>query len=360
MQAVKKTSPYIRKDVTTNRMMTDVLIALIPVVMFAVFRFGADAIWKVLVAVVVMVGLEAVAFGMMHAPDKKAEGFVSKLKSRYLTYTVNNLTIPAVSAVIFAMLVPSKIPLYAVAAGAAFGIVVGKMLFGGTGSNIFNPAAAGRIFIALALTSMFSGAYTDIDLIAGGTALSAVRSGLPFPDILNSYSLSDLFFGFIPGALGEVSFLAILIGGLYLVIRKSADYRVMLSAVLTFVVLMTVAALAMHPDHVFSFVLFHLFSGGLLFGVVFMITDPVTSPVTRPGRMIFGMMVAGITVLIRLFGAYPEGVAFALLFSNMFVPLIDFPKWSTNKIKPAFIGGYAAVLVLLSLIVFFGTGGTLQ
>ncbi|MCF7931839.1 MAG: RnfABCDGE type electron transport complex subunit D [Acholeplasmataceae bacterium] len=358
MQAVKKTSPYIRKDVTTNRMMTDVLIALIPVVFFAVFRFGADALWRVVIAVVVMVGLEALAFGMMHAPDKKAESFIDKLKSRYASFTINNITIPAVSAVIFAMLVPSKLPLYAVAVGAAFGIVVGKMLFGGTGSNIFNPAAAGRIFIALALTQMFSGAYTDVDLIAGGTALSAIRTGLPFPDVLNSYALSDLFFGFIPGAMGEVSFLAILIGGIYLVVRKSADYRVMLSAVLTFVLLMTVAAFALHPDHVFTFVLYQLFSGGLLFGVVYMITDPVTSPVTRPGRIIFGMMVAAITVLIRLFGAYPEGVAFALLFSNMFVPLIDFPKWSTNKIRPAFLGGLALVLVLLSAIVFFGTGGT--
>ncbi len=358
MQAVKKTSPYIRKDVTTNRMMTDVLIALIPVVFFAVFRFGADALWRVIIAVVVMVGLEALAFGMMHAPDKKAESFIDKLKSRYTSFTINNITIPAVSAVIFAMLVPSKLPLYAVAVGAAFGIVVGKMLFGGTGSNIFNPAAVGRIFIALALTQMFSGAYTDVDLIAGGTALSAIRTGLPFPDVLNSYALSDLFFGFIPGAMGEVSFLAILIGGIYLVVRKSADYRVMLSAVLTFVLLMTVAAFALHPDHVFTFVLYQLFSGGLLFGVVFMITDPVTSPVTRPGRIIFGMMVAAITVLIRLFGAYPEGVAFALLFSNMFVPLIDFPKWSTNKIRPAFLGGLALVLVLLSAIVFFGTGGT--
>ena len=358
MQAVRQTSPYVRKDVTTNRMMTDVLIALIPVVVFAVFRFGADALVRVIVSVVVMVALEALAFGMIATPDKKAQTFKEKLVSRYKTFSINNITIPAVSGVIFAMLVPSQLPIYAVVVGASFGIIVGKMLFGGTGANIFNVAAVGRIFIALALTSMFKGAYTGVDLVAGGTALTSIRTGLAFPEVLNSYALRDLFFGFIPGAMGEVSFLAILIGGLYLVIRKSADYRVMLSAVVTFLVLMTVAAFALHPDNVWTFVLYQLFSGGLLFGVVYMITDPVTSPITRPGRIVFGMMVAAITVLIRLFGAYPEGVAFALLFSNMFVPLIDFPKWATNRIRPTFILGCVVVMGLLSLVVFFGAGGT--
>ncbi|MDY0074893.1 MAG: RnfABCDGE type electron transport complex subunit D [Acholeplasmataceae bacterium] len=357
MQAVKQTSPYIRKDVSTKRMMIDVLIALIPVVAFSIYRFGGDAILRILVSLVVMIGLEALVFGIMHKPAK-ADKWMDRVKSRYAEYTINNITAPAVSAVIFAMLVPSKLPIYAVVIGAAFGIVIAKMLFGGLGSNIFNVAAAGRIFIALAVTNMFDGSYLGVDLVAGGTALTSLRSGLGFPGVLNSYSLIELFFGNVPGAMGEISAAAILIGAVYLLIRKSADYRVMLSTALTFTVLMLFAGIKLYPDLALEYVLFHLFSGGLMFGMVFMVTDPVTSPVTRPGRWLYGLLVGVVIVLIRLFGAYPEGVAFAILFANMFVPLIDYPKWATNKIKPAFIVSYIVLLVVFSLVVFFGVGGT--
>jgi len=356
MQTIKQTSPYVRKAVSTKRMMIDVLIALIPAVSFAIYRFGFDAIIRIIVSLVVMIGLEAIAFGMMHKPAK-SEKFSERLKSRYTDYTINNITAPAVSAIIFAMIIPSQLPIYAVVVGAAFGIIIAKMLFGGLGSNIFNIAAAGRIFIGLALTNMFAGAYVGIDFIAGGTALTTIRNGLLFPQALNSYSISDLFFGNIPGSMGEISALAILIGAAYLLIRKSADYRVMLSSTLTFVILMLLVGLKLYPDQALTYVAYQLFAGGLLFGVVFMITDPVTSPITRPGRWIYGLMVGALVVLIRLFGAYPEGFAFALLFSNMFVPLIDYPKWATNKIKPAFIIGYAVALILLGLVVFFGVGG---
>ncbi len=356
MQAIKQTSPYIRKTVTTSRMMTDVLIALIPVVAFAIYRFGFDAIIRILVSLVVMIGLEAVAFGMMQKP-KSSEKFMERLKSRYEKYTKNNVIVPAISAIIFAMIIPSKLPIYAVVVGATFGIVVAKMLFGGLGSNIFNVAAAGRVFIGLALTDMFSGKYVDVDLIAGGTALTTLKSGLLFPQALNSYSILDLFVGNVPGSMGEISALAILIGLAYLLIRRSADYRVVLSAVITFSVLILLVGLKLYPDQALSYLGYHLFAGGLMFGVVYMITDPVTSPITRPGRWIYGLLIGVLVVLIRLFGAYPEGVAFALLFSNMFVPLIDYPKWSTNKVKPLFVVGYVLVLAIFGLVVFFGVGG---
>lgn len=293
---------------------------------------------------------------MMQKPSK-SEKWIERLKSRYENYTINNITASAVSAVIFAMLVPSKLPIYAVIAGASFGIIIAKMLFGGLGSNIFNVAAAGRIFIALALTNMFAGTYVGVDMVAGGTALTTLRSGLLFPSALNSYSISDLFIGNIPGAMGEISAAAILIGAAYLLIRRSADYRVMLSSTLTFMILMFLVGLKLYPDQALDYTLYQLFAGGLMFGVVFMITDPVTSPVTRPGRWLYGLMVGALVVLIRLFGAYPEGFAFALLFSNMFVPLIDYPKWATNKIKPAFVASYVVLLVILGLVVFFGVGG---
>jgi electron transport complex protein RnfD len=356
MQTVKQTSPYIRKDISTKRMMTDVLIALMPVVIFSIYRFGWDAVVRILVSLVVMIGLEAIAFGMMQKP-KKADKWFERLKSRYEKYTINNITAPAVSAVIFAMIIPSKLPIYAVIMGAAFGILVAKMLFGGLGSNIFNVAAAGRIFIGLALTDMFTGKYVGVDMIAGGTALTAIRTGAGFPYTLNSYPLLDMFLGNIPGSMGEISALAILIGMVYLLIRRSADYRVIVSSLVTFVVLMLIAGFKLYPDQAFNYMLFHVLSGGILFGVVFMITDPVTSPVTRPGRWIYGLLVASLVVIIRLFGAYPEGVAFALLFSNMFVPLIDYPQWATNKFKPSFFIGYGVAFVALALIVYFGVGG---
>jgi electron transport complex protein RnfD len=359
MQTIKQTSPYIRKAVSTKRMMTDVLIALIPVVAFAIYRFGVDALVIIILSLVTMIGLEAVAFGMTHKPEK-SDQFIIRLKSRYKGYSINNIIVPAISAIIFAMIVPSKLPPYAVVVGASFGIVVGKLIFGGTGSNIFNPAAVGRIFIALALNDMVAGKYVNVDLVAGSTALTTIREGgIGFPDALNSYSILELFMGNIPGAMGEISAAAILLGALYLLIRRSADYRVMLSSTLTFIILITLAGLKLYPGNVLNFTLYQLFAGGLIFGVVFMITDPVTSPVTRPGRWIYGIMVGSLVVLIRLFGAYPEGVAFALLFSNMFVPLIDYPKWSTNKFKPVFILSCIAVIAILGLVVYFGVGGAL-
>lgn len=356
MQFVKQTAPYIRKDVSTKRMMIDVLIALIPVVSFSIYRFGFDAIIRIIVSLVVMIGLEALAFGMMQKPVKSDQWKV-RLKSRFEKYTINNITAPAVSAVIFALLVLSKLPIYAVVIGAAFAIIIVKMLFGGLGGNIFNVAAGGRVFIGLALANMFTNTYEGVDIVAGGTALSTIKSGLGFPFALDSYPLMDLFLGNIPGSMGEISALAILIGLIYLLIRKSADYRVVLSGALTFIILIFVAGLKLYPGQAIDFTLYHLLSGGILFGLTFMITDPVTSPITRPGRWIYGLLVGALVVLIRLFGAYPEGVAFALLFANMFVPLIDMPKWSTNKIKPSFIAGYIISIILLGLVVFFGVGG---
>lgn len=356
MQAIRQTSPYVRKEISTKRMMTDVIIALIPVVAFSIYRFGMDAVIRILVSYVVMVGLEAISFGLMHAPEDHDKFFL-RLKSRYKDFTANNVVIPAVSAIIFAMIIPSKLPIYAVVVGAAFGIIVGKMMFGGTGGNIFNVAAIGRIFIGLALTDMFTGTYVGTDLVAGGTALSTLKTGLGFPSAMNSYSILDLFVGNIPGSMGEISVLAILIGAAYLFIRRSADYRAPLSALIVFVLMMVLVALRLYPDQVIQYVLFQLFAGGLMFGAVFMITDPVTSPITRPGRWLYGLLVGAIVVLIRLFGAYPEGVAFALLIGNMFVPLIDYYKWSTNRFKPTFIGGYVVLLVLLGLLAYFGVGG---
>ncbi len=355
MTFVKKESPYIRKDTSSNKMMIDVLIALIPVTLFAIYRFQFDAVIRLIVSLVVMIGLEAISVAIMTRP--KGDKFFEKLKSRFVNYSLTNLTAPAVSAVIFALIVPSQLPIYAVIVGAAFAIIIVKMVFGGLGSNIFNVAAGGRVFIGIALAGMFSGAYTGIDALAGATPLGALANN-DFGFLLHSYTIGDLFIGNIPGSMGEISALAILLGLAYLLIRRTADWRTVASTLGVFVILTLFVALAKYPDNVGNFILYSVFSGGLLFGITFMVTDPVTSPVTGPGRFLYGALVASVIVLIRNFGSYPEGVAFAILFSNMFVPLIDFGKWSTNKWRPWFIVGLSAFIIAMCFVAFFGAGGS--
>lgn len=350
MTIVSQTSPYIRKDTSTKRMMFDVLIALTPVVFFSIYRFGLDAVSRILISLIVFIGVEALYFISVTRVD--GYSFTDKIKNKFKKYTVNNFSAPAVSAVIYAMLLPDQLHIYVVAMGALFGAAIGKMIFGGLGMNIFNPAALGRVFIALAFTSFFSGSYGFIDAAAGATALST-----PFPNVLNSYSLVDLFVGNVPGAMGEINALAILIGLIYLLVRKSADYRPIVSGLLIFTVLATVAGYVLYPTLVFEYVIFHLLSGGLLFGLTFMITDPATSPVTRPGRWWFGLIIGALVFFIRTMGSLPEGVAFALLFGNLLVPLLDYPMWANNLFTKKFYFSYSAIFILLTVLTFVILGG---
>jgi electron transport complex protein RnfD len=358
MKTIKQSAPYIRKDVNTNRMMTDVIIALLPVVIFAIYRFGFDALLRLVVAVFVMVIGEAVAFGIMHKPNSSEKVF-DRLKSRYQKYTINNISIPLLSGLIYGLIIPSKLPIYAVVIGALFAIIIVKMIFGGTGNNIFNVAAGGRVFVGLALTLMFTGTYVETDFVAGATALTSFRGNLGFPYVLESYSLFDLFIGNIPGSMGEISSLAIMIGGVYLLIRRSADYKLMLGSIIPFMVMMLIAGFAIDSERAFEFMLFQLFAGGILFGAVYMITDPVTSPITGPGRYLYGLLFAALVVLIRLFGGYPEGVAFAILIANIFVSLIDYPKFSSNRFTKKFYIGYGVSFTLIAVMIFLGAGGYL-
>lgn len=350
MTFISQTSPYIRKETSTKRMMFDVLIALTPVVFFSIYRFGLDAFTRILLSLIIFVGVEALYFLAVTRAD--GYNFTDKIKNKFKKYTINNFSAPAVSGVIYAMIVPDQLHIYAVIMGALFGAGIGKMIFGGLGFNLFNPAALGRVFIALAFTTFFTGSYGFIDAAAGATALST-----PFPTVLNSYSLVDLLVGNIPGSIGEINALAIIFGLVYLLIRKTIDYRPVLSGLLIFVVLSTVAGYVLYPTLVFEYVVFQTLSGGLLFGLTFMITDPATSPVTRPGRWWFGLIVGALVFFIRSFGSLPEGVAFALLFANLLVPVLDYPMWANNLFTKKFYLGYSAVFVLLAVLTFVILGG---
>lgn len=356
MKLVPKSSPYIRKNVSVKRMMLDVIIALIPVVLFAIFTNGWNGIYVLLISVVTMLVLEWVSIAMMKWPKDlkfkeifKKEGF-AKVKS---IYTINNLTAPLISALIYALILPAGCDPYVVFIGAVFGILVGKMLFGGLGSNIFNPAAVGRIFVGICFGTQVGNAYSNVDSFAGATPLAYTHLNLS--DIGN-YSLADMFLGNIPGCMGEVSAILILVAGVYLLVRRSADFRAMLGYMLTFGVIMLCACVAQYSVDKTSSVLdmwvYQMCGGGLLFGAVYMITDPVTSPTTKFGRLFYAALAGCITALIRVCGAYPEGVAFSILIVNMLAPTIDhFMRGKPNTYTWKQVATLAVVVIIVCAVV---------
>lgn len=352
MKLVPQSAPYIRKNVSVKRMMLDVIIALMPVTIFAIIQGfynkgnEASALLTIIISLVTMVGVELIAHGLIHWPKGMKfkqlftkDGF-KNLKSQY---TVNNLTAPIISALIYAMIMPACCDLFVVFIGALFGILIGKMVFGGLGSNIFNPAAVGRIFASICFGDALGKAYplqsTYVDAAGGGTPLGFIKSTAGF-NLANTgnYSILDLLIGNCPGAMGEVCAICILIGAAYLFIRRSADLRACLSYFLSFAIIMLVACISFRfgkdsvDTNVFEMWAYQLLSGGILFGAVFMITDPVTSPTSKTGRIIYGVLAGIITALIRVCGSYPEGVAFSILIGNLTAPAIDyFLRGTKNK-----------------------------
>ena len=343
---IKETSPHLRRKSSVSMMMFDVIVALLPTLLFSAYVYQLSLLWPLLIAIVTMVGAEFIFVGLtnMMKFDGKKHTFVERLKYAYQNYSVSNILAPIVSAIIFTLIVPpykldgTSIPLYGYFIGALVGIGIGKLVFGGLGSNIFNPAAVGMIFTKFCWGSRISyftpasGYFEVLDASAGSTALGAVANNI---NNIYNIGLLDMFIGKMPGTLGEAFTVTLLIGAIYLIIRRAADFRIMLSYLLTFSGLMLIAGLCINslkPDiHVFHFLAFHLLSGGVIIGAVFMLTDPVTSPTNKPGRVMFGMIAAVITVLIRLFGSLPEGVAYSILIANMLVPMIEYYKWTSPK-----------------------------
>lgn len=337
MKLVPQSAPYIRKPVSVSRMMLDVIIALLPVTVFAMVLNGWGSIYVLLISLAVMVGSELIANAFIKWPKGmkfkelfSKEGF-GKLKEGY---TVNNFLAPIISALIFALIMPAHCSPYVVVVGALFGMVIGKMVFGGLGKNVFNPAAVGRIFVAICFGSELNKAYPKqyafsqrfaYDITAGATPLGFTKAG--GLSNIGHYDLLDLFIGSIPGSMGEVSALCILVGAVYLFARRSADLRAALSYILSFAAIMLVACISFSvkfSGNIFEMWMYQILSGGMLFAGVFMITDPVTSPITKFGRVVYGATAGVITVFIRIMGAYPEGAAFSILIVNMLAPCIDY------------------------------------
>ena len=369
MTIVKESAPHLRRKASVTRMMVDVLIALAPTLIFSFVVYPIKTLIFYLTSVAIMVGAEFVYVGLknMMPADGQKHSFKERFAYAYKgKFNQNNILTAAISAIIFTLIMPSGAPIYAVIVGALAGIVFGKLVFGGLGSNIFNPAAVGMLFAKLCFGSQYapqqSNWYVNIpDAVAGATPLGVINGG--YLSNINNYGLLDLFLGRVPGTLGEVYAITILIGMVYLLIRRSADYRIMVGFFGTFLLLSLVAGLSVVAVggnlDVFRFVAYSILSGGVLFGGVFMLTDPVTSPINSPSRWMYGIIAAVFTIFIRLFAALPEGMGFSILIANMIAVVLDHYEWSSSRYtwKKFLAMGLLVVIPALTIFLVIRFGG---
>ena len=314
-----QTAPFLREGVTTPRLMGDVHIALVPVVLVTIWYFGLSSLLVILAATAGAMGVE----WLWGRPGPNG----SSLKDGSA----------ALTGVILGFTLPPGLPLWMAFLGGVIGIGLGKLIWGGLGHNLFNPALVGRAFLQAA----FPISITTWDPPAGILAVRPSNFALPFmqappppPDAIatatplglmkfanESAPVTDLLRGNIAGSLGETSALVIILAGIWLVARRTFDWRIPASILITVVVFSGILYL-ISPDE-FPTPLFMLFSGGLLFGAVFMATDPVTSPLVPRGAWLFGFGIGALVVLIRIWGGLPEGVMYAILLMNATTPLIE-------------------------------------
>lgn len=294
-------SPHIRAKDTTASLMRDVLIALLPAVAASVLFFGARALLVEVFCVAACVGLEWLFQWGMKRPVTIADCSA------------------AVTGLILALNLPVDIPLWMALVGCAVAILVVKQLFGGIGHNFANPAITARIVMFLAFSSAMAAWVSPnlVDAVSSATPLAGLKNGE-----LVGYTPLQLFLGAVPGCLGETSALALLLGGVYLLVRRVITWHTPLSFICTVFVL---ALLLRGP----AFALAEILAGGLFLGAIFMATDYATTPSTAWGRVVFGVGCGLITCLIRFFGNYPEGVSFSILLMNILTPYIS--KWTRSK-----------------------------
>lgn len=284
-------SPHVRSNDTTQGLMLDVCIAMLPATAFGVFQFGLNALLVLLVTVAACVASEYVYETIMKKP-----------------ITVYDLS-AVVTGMILALNMPANIPLWIPALGGIFAIIVVKQLYGGLGQNFMNPALAGRCFLLISFAGKMS-SFT-LDGWTGATPLAQLKAG-------ETVDVAAMFIGKIPGTIGEVSVIALLVGAAYLVYKKVISLRIPVTYILTVAVF---AFLFGQQD--LTYVAAHICGGGLIFGAFFMATDYVTSPITPNGQIVFGVLLGVLTGLFRIFGGSAEGVSYAIIISNMLVPLIE-------------------------------------
>ena len=297
-------SPHIHSGDSIERNMYHVLLALIPAFLVALYVFRLDALIITLSAVVFCVLFEYVIVKyLIKKPPSAFDGSA------------------IITGVLLAFNVPSNLPLWILALGCLFAIGVVKLSFGGLGNNIFNPAIAGRIFLLISFPAQMTtwpmpAIAETTDAVSSATVLGVLKHN---PEALPS--LQQMFLGLEAGSIGEMSALAILIGLIYMIWKKVITWHIPVSILVT-VALFTGIMYLINPLELYNPII-HLASGGLMLGACFMATDYVTSPMTNKGMIIYGVGIGFITMAIRLWGAYPEGVSFAILLMNAFTPLIN-------------------------------------
>ncbi len=296
MKLTVASSPHIRGNFRTNRIMLDVVLALLPAFVVGVVVLGLRALLVAAVSVVCAVGFEWLWCRITKSRNTVVDGSA------------------LVTGLLFAMTLPVSVPLWQVVVGCFFAIVVVKALFGGLGQNIFNPALAGRALLML-IFPLGMTHYPLLDGVSSATPLHQMVMGS-----LPQESLLDMLLGNCAGSIGEISALALIAGGVYLVIRKVISPRIPLAYVATVAVL---SLIFYKTDNAFAWSAYSVLSGGLLLGAIFMATDYVTSPVTARGQILYGVGCGVLTLLLRYFGLFPEGVTYAILLMNVGVWLID-------------------------------------
>lgn len=293
---IASSSPHIRNDETTQTLMLDVIIALLPALVSSIFYFGFNSIILVLFSVASAVITELACEKIMKRP-----------------VTVTDLS-AVVTGMLLAFNLPPSAPWWIAVVGSAFAIAIVKQIFGGIGFNFLNPALAGRAFLMASWSSHIASGFIDpaTDAVSSATPLALIKSGAPeqLPSVI------DMLLGNIPGVIGETSSILLILGGIYLIYRGTIKW------IIPACYIGTVAVIALAVDGA-SLLPYHLFGGGLMLGAFFMATDYATSPVTDKGKAIFGIGAGILTMLIRKAGGYPEGVSYSILLMNILTPMIN-------------------------------------
>lgn len=376
VKIVAEKSPHIRRKDSLAMMLGDVLIALSPVVICSLVFYSYQAAINIVLSCAMMCLCEFIyTLIRYHLPyDGSKHRLKEHFKEAMKHYSINNILAPCVSGVIFALILPSTCDpswyIYlTIIFGSIFGITIGKLVFGGNGNNIFNPAAVGMVFAKICFGSHFRYLVPDsFNVTVGGTLLTGLN-GFSVPGghnsltgkflYINDVSILDMFLGKYSGVMGETFKIAILIGLVYLLVRKAIDFRIVVSYFGMFVILMALAGAIICPREniaFFKFMGFEILSGGFLFGLTYMATDPVTCPINSPGRVIYGLALGLITAIIRLFGALPEGVVYSILIGNMISPFIDYPSWSSSGFSKGKIIAICSIIAGGLLVVGLGMG----
>jgi Na+-transporting NADH:ubiquinone oxidoreductase subunit B len=323
--SVTRKGVHVRDSVDLKRVMTVVMIALVPSLLFGIYNIGYQ---YNLASNSGMEFWEMIWFGFLKIIPLYLVSYIVGLGIEFASAQIRGHEVNEgylVTGMIIPLIVPVTTPLWMLTLAVAFAVIIGKEIFGGTGMNIWNPALVARVFLFFAYPSHMSGDkvwVAGVDGFSGATPLAQTSDGLSSLH----YSVSDMFFGFIPGSVGETSTLAIILGAAFLIYTGIGSWKIMLSTVLGGLLMGFIANIAA-PSADCAMAIpawYHLIMGGFAFGAVFMATDPVTSAQTEYGKWIYGFLIGAFTVIIRLFNpGYPEGMMLAILLMNTFAPVID-------------------------------------